>query len=302
MIQIDGIKRQVFLKFVDDIYIQNIVQSTNGSAEYRHVTGEISIVRLEVAGMGMRRIRIANLTPEVTERSIRAALASYGETVSIRDEMWPKAYRYKVANGVKVIMMKLAKHLPSQMNIAGHRVLPSYDGQPVTCYGCGDSGHINQACPRRRGGGMVTSDSTPNTLAHVAANGVHNRYGTVEKRNEVVPQSASHDQASGVSPAVDALQPTNAPLDIGEEQQDRTRQRRHDLTPQDEDANPVDFTTCTDPHDVITVDAVMTAVGDRPTRQTARLLNANTQREEGWQLLGDTILSDAHHLEKLCSL
>ena len=149
---------------------------------------------------------------------------------------------------------------------------------------------------------MVTSDSTPNTLAHVAANGVHNRHGTVEKRNEVVSQSASHDQASGVSPAVDALQPTNAPLDIGEEQQDRTRQRRHDLTPQDEDANPVDFTTCTDPHDVITVDAVMTAVGDRPTRQTARLLNANTQREEGWQLLGDTILSDAHHLEKLCSL
>jgi len=46
------------------------------------------------------------------------------------------------------------------MNIAGHRALPSYDGQPVTCYGRGDGGHINQASPRRRGGGMVTSDST----------------------------------------------------------------------------------------------------------------------------------------------
>ena len=40
MIQIDGIKRHVFMKFVNDIYIQNIVQSTNGSAEYRHVTGK----------------------------------------------------------------------------------------------------------------------------------------------------------------------------------------------------------------------------------------------------------------------
>jgi len=197
------------------------------------VTGEISIVRLEVTGMGMRRIRIANLHPEITERSIRAALASYGEIVSIQDEIWPKAYRYKVANGVKVIMMKLAKRLPSQMNIAGHRALLPYDGQPVTCYGCGDSGHINQAFPRRRRGGMVTSDSTPNTWAHVAGKGAHNRHGTVDNRIEVVPQSASHYQASGGSPTVDDLKPTNAPLDIGGEQQDPTHQRRHDLTPQD---------------------------------------------------------------------
>jgi len=123
MIHIDGIKRHVFLKFVDDIYIQNILRSTNGSDEYRHTTSEISIARLEVPGMGKRRIRIANLPPEVNEISIRAALASYGENVSIQDEMWLKAYRYKVANGVKVMMMKLVKHLPSQMNITGHRAL-----------------------------------------------------------------------------------------------------------------------------------------------------------------------------------
>jgi len=170
--------------------------------------------------MVTRRIRIANLPPEVTERSIRAALASYGEIVSIQDEIWPKAYYYKVANGVKVNVMKLAKHLPSKMNIAGHRALPSYDGQQVTCYGCGDSGHINQACPRRRGGSMVTSDSTPNTSAHVAAKGAHNRHGTVDNRIEVVPQSASHYQASGVSSTVDDLKPTNAPLDIDGKQQD----------------------------------------------------------------------------------
>jgi len=87
MIQIDGMKRHVFMNFVNDTYTQNILQSTNGSVEYRHTTEEISIERLEVAGMGMRRIQLANLPPEVTERNIRAALASYGETVSIRDEM-----------------------------------------------------------------------------------------------------------------------------------------------------------------------------------------------------------------------
>jgi hypothetical protein len=188
MIEIDGIKIHVFMKFVSDTYIQNILQSTTGSAEYRYVTGEISIVRLEVAGMGMRGIRLVNLPPEVTESNIRVALASYGEIVSIMDEMWSKAYRYKVANGVKVIVMKLAKNLPSQMNISGHRAIRSYDGQSVTCYGCGDSGHINQVCPKRRGGGMVTSDATLNTGAHVAAKGAQNQHGSDDNRIVVIPR------------------------------------------------------------------------------------------------------------------
>jgi len=50
MIQIDGIKRHVFMKFVKDTYIQNILQSANGSVECEYVTGEMSIVRLEMHG------------------------------------------------------------------------------------------------------------------------------------------------------------------------------------------------------------------------------------------------------------
>jgi len=86
VIQIDGTRRHVFLKFVDDVQIPNILQCPNGSAEYRHVTEEISIVGLDVAGMEMRCIGVANLSPEVTERSIRAAFVSYGENVSIQDK------------------------------------------------------------------------------------------------------------------------------------------------------------------------------------------------------------------------
>ena len=97
----------------------------------------------------------------------------------------------------------------------------------------------------------------------------------------MVPQSASHDQASGVPPTVDDPKPTNAPLDIGGEEHDPTHHRGHDVTPQDEDTNPVDFTTSTDPQEMITVDAEMTAFDDRLNRQTARPLHANSQGEEG---------------------
>jgi hypothetical protein len=130
--------------------------------------------------------------------------------------------------------MKLAKHLPSQMNIAGHRAFPSYDGQAVTCYGCGDSGHINLVCPKRRGGGMVTSDTTPNTWTHVADKGPQNQHSNGDNRIEVIPQRELCDQASGRSPFLDDLMTTDTQLDIGGEKQDPSHQRKLDLSPQNE--------------------------------------------------------------------
>jgi hypothetical protein len=48
--------------------------------------------------------------------------------------------------------MSLNKHLPSDMNIAGFRALITYEGQPQTCYGCGQTDHMYQMCPKRRVG------------------------------------------------------------------------------------------------------------------------------------------------------
>jgi hypothetical protein len=53
------------------------------------------------------------------------ALAPYGYIMSIQDETWSKTYRYTVANGIKVVTIKLSKHLPSHMTIAGNRILVS---------------------------------------------------------------------------------------------------------------------------------------------------------------------------------
>jgi hypothetical protein len=42
----------------------------------------------------------------------------------------------------------------------GHRVLLSYDGQPTTCYGCGDTGHLYPSCPKQEN---RTSDARTTT-------------------------------------------------------------------------------------------------------------------------------------------
>ena len=133
MIQIDGTKRQVYIKMADIEGQQDIIQGTDGQSEYKHTNGEIATVSVNMAGMGTRKIRIANLPPEVPEDTLRASLAQYGKILSVKEEKWARTYRYAVASGIRQVEMTLTKHISSHMTIAGHRVLTSYDGQPLTC-------------------------------------------------------------------------------------------------------------------------------------------------------------------------
>jgi len=74
MAQIDGPKRHVYIKFRDNNRMQDVLHMTGGQIEYRHTNGEISIVRIESAGMEKRRERIANLPHEVSDGVIRTVL------------------------------------------------------------------------------------------------------------------------------------------------------------------------------------------------------------------------------------
>jgi hypothetical protein len=160
MIQIDGTRRQVFIKFTESTFVTDILNTTNGIAEYKHMIEEISPVRLELAGMGTWRIILANLPPELSGTAVRVALAPYGVIQSVNEETWSQNYRYVVANGIRVVTMSLNKHLPLHVNIAGYRALVSYEGQPQTCYGCGETDHMYQMCPKRRRAKPNRNDSS----------------------------------------------------------------------------------------------------------------------------------------------
>jgi hypothetical protein len=130
MLQIDGPRCQVFIKLKQCKKLNRIIQETNGSQEYKHSNGEISQVRIEMAGLGTKSIRITSLPSEVPEGPLRTALAQYGDIKSIQEESWSKAYRYAVSNGIKIITMALKKHIPSHAIILSHRVLISYEVNP----------------------------------------------------------------------------------------------------------------------------------------------------------------------------
>ena len=150
MIQIDGPKRHVYIKFKNTDLMQQVLTDTKGQEEFKHGNGELSKVNIEPAGMGMRRIRIANLPPEVNERTIRNMLLRYGDVKEITEETWSRNYRYKINNGIRIATIQLEEHIPSHMVIADNRALISYEGQPPTCYSCNNTGHHFQDCPKRK--------------------------------------------------------------------------------------------------------------------------------------------------------
>ena len=51
--------------------MQAILTATQGQEDFRLENGEISKVRIEAVGLGMRRVRMASLTPEVEEKILK---------------------------------------------------------------------------------------------------------------------------------------------------------------------------------------------------------------------------------------
>jgi hypothetical protein len=94
MIQIDGIRRQVYIKMTTKEKVQAVLLVTGGQTQYKYPTGKLATVTLDIAGLGTKRLRMANLPPETTQEEIRSSLAPYGNIIKIETEQRSKHYRY----------------------------------------------------------------------------------------------------------------------------------------------------------------------------------------------------------------
>jgi hypothetical protein len=160
LIQIDGIKRHVYIKLADIESVLALLRDTAGQAEYKYPSDELSVVNITVAGLGTKRVRIANLSPEVSNDTLPATLAPYAKIVDIQNERWSKTYSYAVDNGVRQVTLVFSRHAPSHLTVAGQRALLSYEGQPATRYGCGEPEHMYQGRPARHKLGSAMTIAT----------------------------------------------------------------------------------------------------------------------------------------------
>jgi hypothetical protein len=144
-------------KFISNWEIVNLCMNYFVTQEDR------SIGSLAMAGMGTKRIRIAHLPPEVPNDTLRGSRALFEKVLDIQAQMWSKAYRYPVSDGIRQVTIMLTRHVPPHLTVAKHRILLSYEGQPATCYGCGEVGHMYQGCPTRQRAGMVRPNPAKTT-------------------------------------------------------------------------------------------------------------------------------------------
>jgi hypothetical protein len=85
--------RHIYIKFTEEYSMDIILQATGGQKQYKHQTGDITQVTIEITGPGIKKFRIANLPLDTKESAIGDSLSKKGELSGIREEMWASKYR-----------------------------------------------------------------------------------------------------------------------------------------------------------------------------------------------------------------
>jgi hypothetical protein len=101
------VERYISNKFVSADRMQEYLPTLQGKHEYKHFNGELSMVQVCVVGLGIRNIRVTSLPPEVPDTTLSAAMYKYGDLKEMTSQQWSTQYRYKVPNGVRIVLLNI---------------------------------------------------------------------------------------------------------------------------------------------------------------------------------------------------
>jgi hypothetical protein len=83
--------------------------------------------------------------------------------------------------------MTIKNHIHSHRVIASNRVLITYEGQPITCYGCNANDHVYQMYPKRMESNKENKNEQTSTRAQVASARLYNRDNGGNLENTTTP-------------------------------------------------------------------------------------------------------------------
>ena len=99
-----------------------------------------------------------------------------------------------MSNAIRIVELHLKQHIRSHILIMEQRVLITYEGQPITCYGYNETGHQYGDCPHRRTTPLSPQQTThANSWAKILINGPRTKQQDEEKRERREEKGAPLD-------------------------------------------------------------------------------------------------------------
>ena len=91
-------------------------------------------------------VYVHHLPVEVSDDDLRAALNSYGRTVSVDDCFFPTT---RIRNGTRLVKMYLDDDIPTRFRVLRYPCQVWYRTQPRLCFICEKASHVAADCPLR---------------------------------------------------------------------------------------------------------------------------------------------------------
>lgn len=191
-----------FVKTTSLEVAQKVVENNDNKHELI-VDGKSFKLRLAMED-GAVEVKLFNLSEDVTNSKIARFLMSYGELLSIREEVWDEKHLFAgLPTGVRVVRMIVRKNIPSYVTIDSETTLVSYYGQQQSCRHCGESVHNGVSCVQNKKLLVQKLATSGTSYADAAKNPLPSRtqIGSKQQRTKLaLPKS---------TPPKDSL-PTNA--------------------------------------------------------------------------------------------
>ena len=143
--------RSLFIKFVSSEAMKASLERNSEPRKFVYTSGKLVEVRMSIAGVNMRYVRIFDLPPELNDDRLSAVLGEYGKVDRVVREKFPADLGLDhMHTGIRGVYMEVKKRIPPTINIVGLEGRVFYEDLKDTCFLCHTEGHRKNTCPQRR--------------------------------------------------------------------------------------------------------------------------------------------------------
>lgn len=137
------------MKVVNLEFAQKIVAEHDDKHE-TEVDGKVYKLRITLED-GSVEVKLTDLSEDISNEQISEYLSSYGEVLSVTEQLWDSKYRFAgLPTGTRIVRMVVKRNIESYITIDGQTTNVVYFGQLHTCRYCSEFVHNGISCVQNK--------------------------------------------------------------------------------------------------------------------------------------------------------